>query len=296
MGSASSKPEKQTYVFPEGAFFGLENFGNTCYVNSVLQSLYHCRPFRDRLLEDYESRLSRESNATAVIRVAGASDRHSDGREKLIVYQQSLLFSLAKLFFVLKSQKKSTGVIAPTEFIEKLRKENVLFRSLMQNDAQEFFHFLLNDCAELLEKEEKQMRNCANEPGQSKNSNEYDEGRSSEVKTWLHSIFEGVLSNETRCLCCKTVTHRDEKFLDLSLEVEQNTSVSACLRNFASLKLYLVWINSIATRAAPCRMLRSACVSSACQGFSYFISSDSSTLTKLGTLKSCIIELFSPTN
>ena len=29
---------------------GFENFGNTCYANSVVQSLFFCRAFRDRLL------------------------------------------------------------------------------------------------------------------------------------------------------------------------------------------------------------------------------------------------------
>jgi len=53
-------------------------------------------------------------------------------------------------------------------------------------------------------------------------------------KTWIHSIFEGVLTSETRCLCCESVTSRDECFLDLSLEVEQNSSVSACMRNFSA--------------------------------------------------------------
>jgi len=47
-------------------------------------------------------------------------------------------------------------------------------------------------------------------------------------------MFQGVLTNETRCLTCETVTRKDESFLDLSLEIEQNTSISSCLRNFTS--------------------------------------------------------------
>jgi hypothetical protein len=38
--------------------------------------------------------------------------------------------------------------------------------------------------------------------------------------------------NETRCLQCETVTSREEVFMDLGLEIENNTSLTACLRQF----------------------------------------------------------------
>lgn len=25
-------------------------------------------------------------------------------------------------------------------------------------------------------------------------------------KTWVHEVFEGTLTNETKCLCCETVS------------------------------------------------------------------------------------------
>lgn len=52
--------------------------------------------------------------------------------------------------------------------------------------------------------------------------------------TWVHKNFQGILTNETRCLRCETVTARDETFLDLSLDIEQNSSITSCLKNFSS--------------------------------------------------------------
>ena len=48
--------------------------------------------------------------------------------------------------------------------------------------------------------------------------------------TWIHEIFQGTLVNETKCLCCETVRSKDEDFLDLSVDVGQNTSLTHCLR------------------------------------------------------------------
>jgi len=49
MGGANSKGKlgasASSASLPQ-SFVGLENFGNTCYANSVVQFLYWCEPFR----------------------------------------------------------------------------------------------------------------------------------------------------------------------------------------------------------------------------------------------------------
>ncbi|KFP58949.1 Ubiquitin carboxyl-terminal hydrolase 12, partial [Cariama cristata] len=76
-------------------------FGNTCYCNSVLQALYFCRPFRDKVLA-YKSQPRKKEN---------------------------LLTCLADLFHSIATQKKKVGVIPPKKFITRLRKENGNFFS-----------------------------------------------------------------------------------------------------------------------------------------------------------------------
>ncbi|EHB14087.1 Ubiquitin carboxyl-terminal hydrolase 46 [Heterocephalus glaber] len=101
----------------------------------------------------------------------------------------------------------------------------------MQQDAHEFFNYLLNTIADILQeekKEEKQNGKLKND-----NMNEPAENNKPEL-TWIHEIFQGMLTNETQCLNCETVSSKDEDFLDLSVNVEQNTSIIHFLRDFSN--------------------------------------------------------------
>ncbi|KAG9282770.1 ubiquitin carboxyl-terminal hydrolase 46 [Astyanax mexicanus] len=209
MGTNASALEKDIgpEQFPINEhYFGLVNFGNTCYCNSVLQALYFCRPFRESVLA-YKAQQKKKEN---------------------------LLTCLADLFHSIATQKKKVGVIPPKKFISRLRKENDLFDNYMQQDAHEFLNYLLNTVADILQEEKKQEK----QNGRLKNNGTAvtaeTEPENKNESTWVHDIFQGTLTNETRCLNCETVSSKHEDFLDLSVDVEQNTSITHCLRDFSN--------------------------------------------------------------
>lgn len=290
MGANVSQLEREigADMFPPNEhYFGLVNFGNTCYSNSVLQALYFCKPFRDKVLE-YKAKNKRS--------------------------KETLLSCLADLFYNIATQKKRVGSIAPKKFIARLRKEKVEFDNYMQQDAHEFLNFLINHINEIILAERNVAATatsnnhtksgsvsgsgvggysssnpgvatksastiststtasnsttngtCTNSSGSlngsgggnigstvggglsigiTDNSNlnsaqqqqqqlQTDSSANNEP-TWVHEIFQGTLTSETRCLNCETVSRKDEHFFDLQVDVDQNTSITHCLRCFSN--------------------------------------------------------------
>lgn len=143
--------------------------------------------------------------------------------------ETTLLSTLRDLFCAISSQPRGLGTIAPQAFINQLKCDNEFFRSTLHQDAHEFFNVLINSIAETLEVEERKRAEDEGRPPSMVGT-----GFAAHARTWVHQLFEGILTNETRCLTCETVTSRDEAFLDLSIDIEQNTSVTACLRQFSA--------------------------------------------------------------
>lgn len=215
MGANASQLEKEigSDLFPANEhYFGLVNFGNTCYSNSVLQALYFCKPFREKVLE-YRAKNKRS--------------------------KESLLTCLADLFYSIATQKKKVGTLAPKKFIARLRKEKVEFDNFMQQDAHEFLIFLINHINEIIAAERNQSTGKASGKSSGSSTTEtvtpnIQGDNQPPPPTWINDIFQGILTSETRCLNCETVTSKDEDFFDLSIDVEQNTSITSCLRNFSN--------------------------------------------------------------
>ncbi|KAI4282781.1 MAG: hypothetical protein L6R38_002669 [Xanthoria sp. 2 TBL-2021] len=157
--------------------------------------------------------------------------------------EESLFSSLKDIFEALIAHKSRTGVVSPAKFLEVLKRENEMFRSAMHQDAHEFLNLLLNEVVENVEanakksEAEKRMNGSA-EPRSFEQALATAMPRSKGTQTipntrWVHELFEGTLTSETKCLTCENVSQRDETFLDLSVDLDQHSSVTSCLRKFS---------------------------------------------------------------
>ena len=152
---------------------------------------------------------------------------------------ESLFTSLKDIFEALLAHKSNVGVVSPTKFLEVLRRENEMFRSAMHQDAHEFLNLLLNEVVANVEvhskklEEEKGMNGHAEKTGFEQALASAMPKPTSSTTGWVHELFEGTLTSETKCLTCENVSQRDEAFLDLSVDLDEHSSVTACLRKFS---------------------------------------------------------------
>lgn len=130
--------------------------------------------------------------------------------------ESCLLYALKDLFEVMVEHKSQIGVVSPTHFVKKLKEKNYLFRQVnMHQDAHEFCNYLINETIE----------SVVHEKGRKDN--------------WCTDIFQGIITNETKCLSCETITSKDETFLDLSVDIplgQSSYSLTYSLNNFSKLE------------------------------------------------------------
>ncbi|KAF2869342.1 hypothetical protein BDV95DRAFT_577115 [Massariosphaeria phaeospora] len=287
-------------------FFGFENFGSTCYCNSIVQCLYYSVPFREqvinfparsppealerpaegalpRLNTDLSPSTNGQNTALSPKGRNSLSSPSAASPKKLVTtpggvnspqgpkpednkespewrkkqaiavgpvldmdyensntygMSESLFTAMKDIFEAVIAHRSRIGVVRPNKFLEILRRDNEMFRTPMHQDAHEFLNLLLNEVVENVEQFSKSRITEIGEPaskGLTVNSGVVVPDRSSMSNNtgWVHELFEGTLTSETRCLTCENTSQRDEAFLDLSVDLEQHSSVTSCLRKFS---------------------------------------------------------------
>ncbi|KAK8137939.1 hypothetical protein PG984_001319 [Apiospora sp. TS-2023a] len=291
-------------------FYGLENFGNTCYCNSMVQALYYTTVFREHVLNypplspsetpegfkpkvnvvvrapQAENGTANQANGKKTLTTAEALARRKQINSGQVIpgTQQGLrpedkpdtpeykkkqamlkgpILELAQenpgaygmdectftglrdIFMTLVEANTRTGVLSPQRFLEIFKRDNEMFRNSMHQDAHEFYGLVLNDVISnvernanrLLEQQTKRTNDGLLQSLESAFSHAVmptSNGVNSPGTGWVHDIFEGVLTSETKCLTCETTSQRDETFLDLSIDLEEHSSVTSCLQKFSA--------------------------------------------------------------
>ncbi|CAN8099423.1 unnamed protein product [Discula destructiva] len=290
-------------------FFGLENFGNTCYCNSVVQALFYCEAFRNNVvnyppLSPTETPNGDRRKVHVTIRPPMADPAASPvNKGKPLTASQAMkqrqqinagqlppgqqrpedkpdspeykkkqamikgpvlelgvensglygmdectFTGLKDIFTALIESKTRTGVLSPQRFLEIFKRDNEMFRNQNHQDAHEFYGLVLNDVIANVETSARRLQELE-PPGQANGlahsmetavgasaalmKAQHATGAMSPGTGWVHDIFEGLLTSETKCLACETASQRDETFLDLSIDLEEHSSVTSCLRKFS---------------------------------------------------------------
>eukprot|EP00871_Galdieria_phlegrea_P003000 jgi/Galph1/3700/GphlegSOOS_G2314.1 len=186
---------------------GLTNLGNTCYINAVIQVLYHLESFRT-LVKSESFRLF----------VAEGSSSNKDIKKDCYI-----LRSLQELFIELEMAERESKetCLSPVNFLMHLRSYGGELFNFQQQDAHEFFRFLLESIYKVCSSEEYQICNMQN--------SEMEASYISRGLNPIQYLFEGKGVTKTRCLECEQCSSNEEFFWDFSLPVCAQHSISWAL-------------------------------------------------------------------
>ncbi|XP_074522472.1 uncharacterized protein LOC141787728 [Halichoeres trimaculatus] len=185
---------------------GLDNSGNSCYLNAVLQCLCSTVPLVENLL-------------------------NQDTRRELARSKCRMAEVFVRLLQEMWLGRSSS--CAPVEARSVLTSILPQFNNYSQQDAQELLLFLLNALHEDLKKVSKrQISLSIRQPRQDQNRNHATAAGESTI---VSHLFEGRLSYMTLCMHCDHQAHSTQTFTVLSLPIPTGSmkcSIQDCLSLF----------------------------------------------------------------
>lgn len=168
--------EKKEKLVP---FVGLNNLGNTCYLNSILQVLYYCPGFREgvKKLYDLSKRQERpkdeaDKNEQPQYQQAESPSEALPAPIELLGSFNSLMTSVEQLQsnYLLNLEGFGEGELAtpPRKMLHTIRQLNPMYEGYLQHDAQEVLQCILGyiqEACDTIRKEQELEKDAKTENG-----------------------------------------------------------------------------------------------------------------------------------
>ncbi|XP_071919335.1 ubiquitin carboxyl-terminal hydrolase 9-like isoform X3 [Coffea arabica] len=180
-----------------GGLAGLQNLGNTCFMNSAIQCLVHTPPIFEYFLEDYSSEINRQNPL----------GMHGE-----------LALAFGELLRKLWSSGRTP--VAPRAFKTKLARFAPQFSGYNQHDSQELLAFLLDGLHEDLNRVKQkpyiETKDSDGRPDEEV-ADEYWRYHKARNDSIIVDVFQGQYKSTLVCPVCNKISITFDPFMYLSL-------------------------------------------------------------------------------